>query len=311
MSSFVQCAGENEGKYLISASLCDYYNLSKTLNVLGIDIIDPEITTYSGGSQTFKVHLEGNKNVISKKPINVLFNLKNYLEYSDENGDAIILINNVPASPGKYNISTEVYGVYSTSTVNVLSTIIAEDVVRQYGLDSPFTVSFTDKTGQYLTMGKLIGYQIDNLRTKYSPILNDEGLFDIDVSSLDVGEHNITVFNLLTKENATFSVGILPKFGAELNDGDSQQSLDNKSNGMSGAGNSFNPLYLSGGHAESDFNNDDMANGTASNNDLANKSSTVPVKSIDNQSNSNFNFLWLLLILLVIGGYLIWKKYKK
>lgn len=305
------------GTYTITANLYSK-SVSKSFNVDFYGISAPEITTYYGGPQTLEISIEGNKDVVADQIVKVSFNSKNYEAKTDGDGIARVLIDNIPSELGKYNITVNVYDKYVTSAVTVLSTIGGSDVAKFYGDGSQFEVRFTDKNGQYLNMGKLIGYQIDNLRTKYSPILNNEGIFDIDISSLGVGEHNITVFNLLTKENTTFTITILPGFGNENNHNNIPQS-NSPSKDYSGNVNSFDSNSLTGdlfydySLASDNLNATDEVAGDKGN--VTNHSTNSPVsKAIDNtQSNGGNNNLWwiILAILAVIAAGAIIKKYKE
>ncbi|WP_407432071.1 right-handed parallel beta-helix repeat-containing protein [Methanobrevibacter sp.] len=305
-----------EGSYVISADLYGQ-SISKKLSVTGIKIIADDIIAYYGGYQTLKIHLEGD--IISKKRVDVSFNSKHYVEYTDENGDASVLIDSLPDALGNHDIEINVFGINTTSTITILSTIDGDDFTAGYGNNSQYSITFKDKNGENLKSGFLIRYQFDDSGFK-NAFTQDDGLVSFDISSLTPGEHNLTVINMLTKENMTYTVEIMQLVGGILNNDKNNQpnhasyepaDVVSRENQQSNFASSNNDLSYYGNVVEflpaNVVDQLNTANGSADDN----QSNNNPVKSINQAktflNNNNLYWILLLILLVVLGVFLIRK----
>ena len=221
-SLFIGITPQYEGTYVVSADLYGK-SVSKTLQVSAdVRITVPDIVAYHGGYQVLNIHLDGN--LSSNQKVDVSFNSRHYVEFTDENGDASVLIDMLYVDPGRHDIIVNVYGINVTSAITIQSTIYGEDLYTVYGDESAFEVGFLDNQGQNLAAGKLISYQIDGERIKHTFMKNNDGIMAFDVSSFSPGEHSITVINEWTKENKTFEIVILPEQTNLLDESNNQSN---------------------------------------------------------------------------------------
>ena len=312
---------QEEGSYVISADLYGQ-SLSKKLYVSDVKIIADDIIAYYGGYQTLKIHLEGD--IISKQRVDVSFNSKHYVEYTDENGDASVLIDSLPNALGNYDIEINVYGINTTSTITILSSINGDDLTAVYGNSSQYNITFKDKNGKNLQSGVLIRYQFDDSGFK-NAFTQDDGIVSFDISSLTPGEHNLTVINLLNKENKTYTLEIIGPVSGISNKGKNNQTNPvtsqepvgevSRENQQGNAASSTNDLSYYRGIVEflppNVVNQLNTAGGSADNNQSNNN---APVKSITQEKTvlNNNNLYWiLLLILLVVLGVFLIRKMRK
>ena len=317
-----------EGSYVISADLYGQ-SISKKLSVSDVKIIADDIIAYYGGYQTLKIHLEGD--IISKQRVDVSFNSKHYVEYTDENGDASVLIDSLPNALGNYDIEINVYGINTTSTITILSSINGDDLTAFYGNTSQYNIRLMDKNGENLKRGVLVRYHFDDSGFK-NAFTQDDGLVSFDISSLTPGEHNLTVINLVTKENMTYTVEIIQLLGGIFNksknnqqdyvasqpaEAVSQKPIDavSRENQQGNSASSTNDLSYYRGIVEflppNVVNQLNTAGGSADNNQSNNN---APVKSITQEKTvlNNNNLYWiLLLILLVVLGLFLIRKMRK
>lgn len=315
-----------EGLYIISADLYGQ-SLSKKLYVSDVKIIADDIIGYCGGYQTLKIHLDGD--IVSKQRVDVLFNSKHYVEYTDENGDASVLIDSLPNALGSHDIEINVFGINTTSTITILSTINGNDLTALYGNSSQYNIRLMDKNGENLQSGVLIRYQFDNSGFK-NAFTQDGGIVSFDISSLTPGEHNLTVINLLNKENKTYTVEIIEPVGGIFNNGKNNQSnhvvsqepADTVPQEQVGAvsqenqqGNSSSPTnrlsYYSDVIEFLPANVVDQLNTADGYADDNQSNNNAPVKSIDSVktvlNNNNLYWVLLLLLLVVLGVFLVRK----
>lgn len=317
-----------EGSYVISADLYGQ-SISKKLSVSDVKIIADDIIAYYAGYQTLKIHLEGD--IISKQRVDVSFNSKHYVEYTDENGDASVLIDSLPNALGNYDIEINVYGINTTSTITILSSINGDDLTAFYGNTSQYNIRLMDKNGENLKRGVLVRYKFDDSGFK-NAFTQDEGLVSFDISSLTPGEHNLTVINLVTKENMTYTVEIIQLLGGIFNksknnqqdyvasqpaEAVSQKPIDavSRENQQSNSSSSSNGLSYYRDVVEflpaNVVDQLNTADGTDDNNQ---SNSNAPTKSINQAKTvlNNNNLYWiLLLILLVVLGVFLIRKMRK
>ena len=86
-------------------------------------------------------------------------NGKNYTRLSDENGDAVMVIN---LGPGNYTIKTTYNMNTVENTIIVLPTLIAEDLVKYYRNASQFDITLINGAGKAVS-GKNITMNINGV----------------------------------------------------------------------------------------------------------------------------------------------------
>ncbi|AMD16636.1 hypothetical protein TL18_00425 [Methanobrevibacter sp. YE315] len=269
-------------------------SVSKTFNVLNLTIVAPEIKDYYSNSQTLKVYLEGDKDIIANQRVGIHALNNNYEMYTDENGVGSFCFSNY-VYPGVYSVSLDVLGISAKTTYTVLSTINATDIVRVLGNHTPFYAEFVDGNGEFLPEYTVVGVAIDDSSVTYVNVKSN-GLASFNIAFLGVGQHYITLFNFETSEAECYQITILPEFneGDSINNGSHQHS------------NSISQDSYEDISATLPF---------AGYNNLNNQSDDRVGKSIlKNQSNifhdnNNAYLIILLIILICLFGALI-KRYK-
>ena len=104
--------------------------LKYELPIADINIFADDMTKYYGDSQRFIVSvLDSKSNPISNKTVYLSINGKKYTKITDKNGSASIGIN---LNSGEYNMTTAVDNITVYSTVTVLSTIDADNLVKVF-----------------------------------------------------------------------------------------------------------------------------------------------------------------------------------
>ena len=199
-----------------------------------------------------------------------------------------------------------------------------DDLTAFYGNTSQYNITFKDKNGKNLQSGVLIRYQFDDSGFK-NAFTQDDGIVSFDISSLTPGEHNLTVINLLNKENKTYTLEIIGPVSGISNKGKNNQTNPvtsqepvgevSRENQQGNSASSTNDLSYYRGIVEflppNVVNQLNTAGGSADNNQSNNN---APVKSITQEKTvlNNNNLYWiLLLILLVVLGLFLIRKMRK
>ena len=199
-------APDKSGKYTIKASLFGN-SISREINVFEFEIIAPEITTFTNVPQTFKIHLEGDKSYTANQKVRVSF-FKTYDLITDENGDANITFNELNLDSGSYLVEVSSCGFTVNSSVNIITTIFAEDVVQIRGDHVTFKAQFTNVEGEFLKKSTQVQFTLDG-NPYYSVIEDENGTALVDFYSLTRGEHKILVTNPENGECKMYRIVIL------------------------------------------------------------------------------------------------------
>lgn len=312
-------APDKSGNYTVTASLFGN-SISRKINVFDFKIIASEITTFTNVPQTFKVHLEGDKSHTANQKVRVSF-FKAYDLITDENGDTNITFNELNLDSGSYLVKVSSCGFTVNSSVNIITTIFAEDVVQVRGDHVTFKAQFTNVKGEFLKKTTQVQFALDG-NPYYSLIKDENGNALVDFFSLTRGEHKVLVTNPENGEYKTHRIVILAGFGSE-NDYTTNQSEDSHSVALSNENRLnnnilvVNPVDTLTNYLVNDvgiFNNVELDN-VESYDDLDNKSKDNQISKSITQSktilNNNNLYLVLLLVLIVALGAFSIRKMKK
>lgn len=127
-----------------------------TINVSALDV-----TKYYNGPESFVVTVTDSKN----NPLanqSVIINVAgvNYTRTTDANGTASIAISLIS---GQYNVTTIVGNNTVYSTVTVLPTVNATDLVKVFRNATQFYATFKDSQGNYLADGTMVRFNINGV----------------------------------------------------------------------------------------------------------------------------------------------------
>ena len=182
------------GNYSIT-SIYNGTNLYSGTNVTNIITVLPTISGsdvikyFKNGTQYYAVVLDGNGNPLVG--VNVTFNIDGvfYTKVTDENGIAMLSIN---LRPGSY-IITAIHpnGLMTSNTITVLSTIISEDIVKEYINDTQYTATILDDNGNPL-VGVNVTFNIDGVF--YTKVTDENGIAVLNIN-LRPGSYIITIYH--------------------------------------------------------------------------------------------------------------------
>ena len=182
------------GNYSIT-SIYNGTNLYSGTNVTNIITVLPTISGsdvikyFKNGTQYYAVVLDGNGNPLVG--VNVTFNIDGvfYTKVTDENGIAMLSIN---LRPGSY-IITAIHpnGLMTSNTITVLSTIISEDIVKEYINDTQYTATILDDNGNPL-VGVNVTFNIDGVF--YTKVTDENGIAVLNIN-LRPGSYIITAIH--------------------------------------------------------------------------------------------------------------------
>lgn len=136
----------NPGQYTITSVGPDGYEIGNTVTVLPTVIVD-DLTKYFQNSSQYEITVvDGEGNPIANRNVTININGVFYTRTTDENGVATLNIN---LQPGEYiaTVLDPVSGLQVSSTVNVLPTLVGEDLVKAYNESAAYEVTLVDGTG--------------------------------------------------------------------------------------------------------------------------------------------------------------------
>ncbi|MDL2271174.1 hypothetical protein LJC03_05150, partial [Methanobrevibacter sp. OttesenSCG-928-I08] len=183
---------KNLGTFIVSGDT-NLENLTiKTglLNVLGLWLeADDIVMYYKNGTQYVVNLISYNGSNVSNKTIYITVNGKTYEKITNENGTAFLNIN---LNPGSYTITAhynETSNLTISTSLEVLSTIKSNDLVKYYRNDSQYTVTILDKEGKPLSKSN-ITFSVNGVI--YTKTTNENGTATLNIN-LNPGGYIITV----------------------------------------------------------------------------------------------------------------------
>ena len=146
---------------------------------------------------------------VSDAGVNVTFEINgaNYTRVSDENGTAKMNIN---LGPGNYTINTYYNGESVENSIQVLPTLIAQNLVKYYRNESQFYVSLIDGEGNPVS-GVDITMNINGVF--YNRTTNENGTARLNIN-LNPGEYILTAADPLTGLQMSYNITVLPTLNA-------------------------------------------------------------------------------------------------
>ena len=140
---------------------------------------------------------------VANETVTFEINGRNYTRISDEDGTASIAIN---LGPGNYTIKTTFNGTTVENTITVLSTLIADNLVKYYRNASQFYIDLIDGEGNPVS-GVNITMNINGVF--YNRATNENGTARLNIN-LPPGEYILTAVDPLTGLQMSYNITVLP-----------------------------------------------------------------------------------------------------
>ena len=205
------------GNYTISAVFTkDNYqtvNVSENVEINSIKtVLEAEnvVMYYKDGTRFAVVLKDINGNPLANMDVIISINGRDYVKQSDENGTASLGLN---LESKNYTVVTtfggnsKYFGTRSNNTVSILSTLISKDIVKYYRNGTQFYATVLDFKGNPLA-NTTVMFNINGVF--YNKTTDENGTAKLNIW-LRPGKYIITIFNLVTGEQAGNNVTVLSK----------------------------------------------------------------------------------------------------
>ena len=205
------------GNYTISAVFTkDNYqtvNVSENVEINSIKTvleIENVVMYYKDGTRFAVVLRDIYGNPLANMNVTISINGRDYVKQSDENGTASLGLN---LESKNYTVVTtfggtsKYFGTSSNNTVSILSTLISKDIVKYYRNGTQFYATVLDFKGNPLA-NTTVMFNINGVF--YNKTTDENGTAKLNIW-LRPGKYIITIFNLVTGEQAGNNVTVLSK----------------------------------------------------------------------------------------------------
>ncbi|MGN0139480.1 MAG: lectin like domain-containing protein [Methanobrevibacter smithii] len=205
------------GNYTISAVFTkDNYqtvNVSENVEINSIKtVLEAEnvVMYYRDGTRFAVVLRDIYGNPLANMNVTISINGRDYVKQSDENGTASLGLN---LESKNYTVVTtfggnsKYFGTRSNNTVSILSTLLSKDIVKYYRNGTQFYATVLDFKGNPLA-NTTVMFNINGVF--YNKTTDENGTAKLNIW-LRPGKYIITIFNLVTGEQAGNNVTVLSK----------------------------------------------------------------------------------------------------
>ena len=205
------------GNYTINAVFTkDNYqtvNVSENVEINSIKtVLEAEnvVMYYKDGTRFAVVLKDINGNPLANMNVTISINGRDYVKQSDENGTASLGLN---LESKNYTVVTtfggnsKYFGTRSNNTVSILSTLLSKDIVKYYRNGTQFYATVLDFKGNPLA-NTTVMFNINGVF--YNKTTDENGTAKLNIW-LRPGKYIITIFNLVTGEQAGNNVTVLSK----------------------------------------------------------------------------------------------------
>lgn len=205
------------GNYTISAVFTkDNYqtvNVSENVEINSIKtVLEAEnvVMYYRDGTRFAVVLRDIYGNPLANMNVIISINGRDYVKQSDENGTASLGLN---LESKNYTVVTtfggnsKYFGTRSNNTVSILSTLLSKDIVKYYRNGTQFYATVLDFKGNPLA-NTTVMFNINGVF--YNKTADENGTAKLNIW-LRPGKYIITIFNLVTGEQAGNNVTVLSK----------------------------------------------------------------------------------------------------
>lgn len=198
-------------------------------------------TSYQTGNCTFKITNSNTGDLIKNKTIKFTVQITGMINYpasqtakTDENGIATFILKNVNnQNPNNHNLNTGIHNLTITGLDDLNGKLITpitvekEDVIitpvnyrEDKGSSKKFTIKVTSKrTGEGISDARLSLYIPNSDAKYYNIICSQDGIGEIGVSGLNIGEYPVTIKTNDTNLNNAESSSVIRinKYPADIN----------------------------------------------------------------------------------------------
>ncbi|MDO5855488.1 MAG: lectin like domain-containing protein, partial [Methanobrevibacter smithii] len=188
-------------------------NVSENVEINSIKTvleIENVVMYYKDGTRFAVVLRDIYGNPLANMNVTISINGRNYVKQSDENGTASLGLN---LESKNYTVVTtfggtsKYFGTSSNNTVSILSTLISKDIVKYYRNGTQFYATVLDFKGNPLA-NTTVMFNINGVF--YNKTTDENGTAKLNIW-LRPGKYIITIFNLVTGEQAGNNVTVLSK----------------------------------------------------------------------------------------------------
>ena len=145
---------------------------------------------------------------VANQQVNFTINGATYTRMSNEQGIASMAIN---LGPGNYTIETTFNGTSVKNNIEVLPTLIAENLVKYYRNESQFYIQLIDGQGKVVS-GKTITMNINGVF--YNRVTNENGIARLNINLIP-GTYILTALDPLNSLQMSYNITVLPVLTAE------------------------------------------------------------------------------------------------
>ena len=187
----------------------EWVDLTSEEQTVTLKVYTKDLTIYT--EDLIKVYKNDSRFVANVGVVNATVSFEingvNYTRVSDENGTVKIAIN---LNPGNYTVKTVYANISVENNIEVLSTLMAENLVKYFRNSSQFFISLIDGECNPV-VGKNITMEING--AFYNRLTNENGTAKLNIN-LKPGEYVLTASDLLTGLQKTFNITVLPTLNA-------------------------------------------------------------------------------------------------
>ncbi|WP_296888013.1 hypothetical protein [uncultured Methanobrevibacter sp.] len=186
--------------YLIYHENNLYYTyINKTGNITVDDkIITHDLVKIYKNESKFEAYIE-----ISNETVSFKINGITYNRTTDENGTAKIAIN---LNPGNYTIETIFNGTSVENNIEVLPTLIAQNLIKYFRNESQFLISLIDGKSNPVAN---VNITMNINGVFYNRTTNENGTTKLNIN-LNPGEYILTAIDPLTGLMVSYNITVLP-----------------------------------------------------------------------------------------------------
>ena len=201
---------ENTSLATYDGKTYDLMRLNRTASLKmytrSLEIYSEDLVKIYRNNSQFEVNVDkANQTVVFE------INGNNYTRGSDENGTAYMNIN---LRPGEYVIKTTYDDMSVENTIKVLSTLIADNLVKYFRNESQFYISLVDGAGNPVSN---INITMNINGVLYNRTTNENGTAKLNIN-LNPGEYILTATDPLTDLEMSYTISVLPVLeGGDVN----------------------------------------------------------------------------------------------
>lgn len=205
------------GNYTINVTFTkDNYqsiNVSENVEINSIKtVLETEnvVMYYKNGTRFVVVLKDIDGNPLANMNVTISINGRDYIKQTDENGTAFMSLNLDSKNytvVTTFNGTSKYFGTSANNTVSILSTLLSKDIVKYYRNGTQFYATVLDFKGNPLA-NTTVMFNINGVF--YNKTTDENGTAKLNIW-LRPGKYIITIFNLVTGEQAGNNVTVLSK----------------------------------------------------------------------------------------------------